>query len=129
MWCIQVRLVAVRQSISPYSGWPIHRHNDKMKSFESNLQDNRLLLCPEVDQWINVGPGRLGERHFPSSSPKDGATCSSIMETSTVQCSPRASISVSDKSVLHPFSLLHAASLCRTARIDGKCIKEGHPLP
>lgn len=36
-----------------------------MKSFESNLQDNRLLLYPELDQcW--VGPRRPEERHFSS---------------------------------------------------------------
>lgn len=33
------------------------------------------------------------------------------------------------QSVFHPLSLLHAASFCHTAKIDGKCIKGGHPLP
>lgn len=48
--CIQDRLVAAGHSISPYSAWQIHRHSVKMKSFESNLQDNRLPLYPEMDQ-------------------------------------------------------------------------------
>lgn len=49
----------------------IHRPKDKMKSFKSNLQDNGLLLCPEVNQCC-AEVGRPEERHFPSSSPRDG---------------------------------------------------------
>lgn len=77
-WCprrIQVRLPAPGHSVSNYSAWQIHRQDVKMKSFESNLQDNGLLHRPEVDQW-RAGPGRPErERHFPSSSARDGATC------------------------------------------------------
>lgn len=131
--CIQVKPVAAGHTISPSSAWPIHGHKDKTKSFESNLQDNRLLLRPEVNQCC-AEVGRPKERHFPSSSARDGATfnlTSFIIKTSTRQSRGLQSLSLwyYCQSALHPFSLLHTASLCHTAKIDGNSMKEGHPLP
>lgn len=83
-----------RGTQSVLSAWPIHGQRDKMKSFESNLKDNRLLLYPEVDQcW--VGAGRPEERYFPSSSTRDEATCPSIIKIIMGQWSLRASVSAS----------------------------------
>lgn len=131
--CIQAKPVAAGHSISPSSAWPIHGHKDKTKSFESNLQDNRLLLRPEVNQCC-AEVGRPKERHFPSSSARDEATfnlTSFIIKTSTRQSRGLQSLSLwyYCQSALHPFSLLHTASLCHTAKIDGNSMKEGHPLP
>lgn len=104
-----------------------------MKSFESNLQDNRLPLHPEVDQ-CRTGPATPEERHFPSSSARDGATCvltSPIMETSAGRARSRGFNLYDFTASLYLILplLLRAASLHRTAKIDGGRIKEGHPPP
>lgn len=103
---IQVRPVAAGRSITPYSSWQIHRHKVKMKRFESNLHGNRLLLCPEVDQCLAKVAG-LEERHFPSSSARDGATCiSSIIQTGQGQRGPWAPASASMILLLMYFTLV-----------------------
>lgn len=132
--CIQVRLVAAGRSISPYSAWQIHRHKVKMKSFESNLQDNRLLLYPEVDQcW--AGSDRPEERDIFLLHLLEGGhlrLTSSITETRAGQRSPRASISAS--MILLPVrtSSFLPAPLCLSLSLSKdrwKAYTKGSPTP
>lgn len=104
----------------------IHRHyEDKMKSFESNFQDNRLRLYRDVDQcW--AASARPEKTHFPSSSARNLTL--SIIKTNTLQCRPRDSISMILLPVCTSSFLCAPHCLCHTAKIDGKSIKEGDPL-
>lgn len=101
-----------------------------MKSFENNLQGNRLY-CPEVAQCFVV-LGRPEESHFPSSSARVGTACTQPRPLlRRVRCRVVHGLQYLFSVILlqvctSPF--LSTDSFCRTAKIDGRCIKQVHPV-
>lgn len=86
-----VRPVAASHSISPPGAWQAHRHKVKMKSSESNLQGNRLLLLSRGRSMCSHSGQGQKRGTLSSSAARDGGhlhLTSSIIETSAGQRGP-----------------------------------------
>lgn len=127
-----VRPVAASHSISPPGAWQTHRHKVKMKSFEGNLQGNRLLLLSrgrsmrghtgqgqERKTFSFFGGQRWGHLHLTSS----------IIETSAGQRGPGGfNICLHDMTSYLRFTPSHCCLPPLRTQMK-KCAREGHQFP
>lgn len=127
-----VRPVAASHSISPPGAWQTHRRKVKMKSFESNLQGNRLLLLSRGRSMRgHTGQGQERKTFSFFSGQRWGHLhlTSSIIETSAGQRGPGGfNICLHDMTSYLHFTPSHCCLPPLRTQMK-KSTREGSPVP